>query len=67
VKPRLTLFLQNEIERENDCGADIVFRFADGVSDDGNDSDPKDDRPICFNSEWWYPIFSLRIAAFRFV
>jgi len=46
VKPRLTLFLQNEIVRENDCGADIVFRFADGVSDDGNDSDPKDDRPI---------------------
>jgi hypothetical protein len=25
---------------------DHVFRFADGVSDDGNDSDPKDDRPI---------------------
>jgi hypothetical protein len=29
----------------------FVFRFADGVSDDSNDSDPNDDRLNCFNSE----------------
>jgi hypothetical protein len=43
--------------------ADIAFRFADGVSDDSNDSDPNDDHLHCFNSRWWYPIFSLRTAA----
>jgi hypothetical protein len=58
VKPRLIPFLQNEIERENDCGANIIFRFADGVSDDGNDSDPNDDRLNCFNPEVVSDVFA---------